>query len=87
MVDFISTLIALVVYCGLSWIVTAGIIKLITLCFGWPFSLLTATGIWLILALARSVFKPGPSGPAVMQPRRWGAPVTSPDRCRVRRRR
>jgi hypothetical protein len=37
--------------------VTAGIIKLITLCFGWPFSLLTATGIWLILALARSVFK------------------------------
>ena len=26
MVDFISTLIALVVYCGLSWLVTAGII-------------------------------------------------------------
>ena len=57
MVDFIATLIALVVYCGLSWLVTAGVIKLITLCFGWPFSLLAATGIWLILALARSVFK------------------------------
>lgn len=57
MVDFIATLIAFVVYCGLSWLVTVGIIKLITLCFGWSFSLLTATGIWLILALARSVFK------------------------------
>ena len=57
MVDFIATLIAFVVYCGLSRLVTVGIIKLITLCFGWSFSLLTATGIWLILALARSVFK------------------------------
>ena len=57
MVDFIATLIAFVVYCGLSWLVTVGVIKLITLCFGWPFSLLAANGIWLILALARSVFK------------------------------
>ena len=57
MVDLIAPLIALVVYCGLSLLVTAGVIKLITLCFGWSFSLLTATGIWLILALARSVFK------------------------------
>ena len=57
MVYFIATLIALVVCYGLSWLVTAGILKLITLCFGWPFSLLTATGIWLILALARNVFK------------------------------
>ena len=45
MVDFIATLIAFVVYCGLSWLVTVGIIKLITLCFGWSFSLLTATEI------------------------------------------
>ena len=57
MVDLIATLIALVVYCGLSWLVTVGVIKLITLCFGWPFSLLAATGIWLIMALARSIFK------------------------------
>ena len=57
MVDLIATLIALVVYCGLSWLVTVGVIKLITLCFGWPFSLLAATGIWLIMTLARSVFE------------------------------
>ena len=30
MVDLIATLIALVVYCGLSWLVTVGVIKLIT---------------------------------------------------------
>ena len=57
MVDFIATLIALVVYNCLSWLATVWIIKLITLCFDWSFSPLTATGIWLILALARSVFK------------------------------
>ena len=57
MVDFIATLIALVVYNCLSWLATVWIIKLITLGFDWSFSPLTATGIWLITALARSVFK------------------------------
>ena len=42
---------------ALSWIVTCGLIKLITLCFGWTFSWGTATGVWLIMSLARSVFK------------------------------
>lgn len=41
----------------ISWAVTVGIIKLITLCFGWNFSLLVATGIWLIMALLRSIFQ------------------------------
>lgn len=31
---------------GVSWIVTCGIIKLITLCFGWTFKWSIATGIW-----------------------------------------
>ena len=39
-----------------SWIVTCGIIKLITLCFGIAFSWLVATGVWLILLLLKSVF-------------------------------
>lgn len=39
-----------------SWIVTCGIIKLITLCFGVAFSWLIATGIWLVFLLLRSVF-------------------------------
>ena len=42
---------------GISWICTCGIIKLITLCFGWTFKWPVATGIWLIMFLLSSVFK------------------------------
>lgn len=42
---------------AISWIYTCGIIKLITLCFGWAFKWSTATGIWLIMYLLGSVFK------------------------------
>lgn len=42
---------------GLSWIVTCGIIKLITMCFGWTFKWSIATGIWLIMCLLQTVFK------------------------------
>ena len=41
---------------GLSWIITCGIIKLITMCFGWTFKWSVATGIWLIICIARSIF-------------------------------
>ena len=34
---------------GVSWIVTCGIIKLITMCFGLTFKWSIATGIWLII--------------------------------------
>lgn len=43
---------------GLSWAVIVGIIKLITLCFGWGFSLAHATGTWLVLVLLWIVFRP-----------------------------
>lgn len=39
-----------------SWIVTCGIIKLITMCFGWTFKWSIATGIWLIICILRSIF-------------------------------
>ena len=42
---------------GLSWITTCGIIKLITICFGWTFKWSIATGCWLIGLLLGSVFK------------------------------
>ena len=42
---------------GVSWIVTCGIIKLITMCFGWTFKWSVATGIWLIICILRSIFK------------------------------
>lgn len=41
---------------GLSWIATCGVIKLITMCFGWTFKWSMATGIWLILALLSATF-------------------------------
>ena len=41
---------------GFSWIVTCGIIKLITMCFGLTFKWSIATGIWLIICILRSIF-------------------------------
>ena len=42
---------------GISWIATCGIIKLITICFGWTFKWSIATGIWLIGLLLSATFK------------------------------
>lgn len=52
---FFTAIIVILAY-GLSWTVTVGIIKLITLCFAWKFNLLYATGIWLIILIARTIF-------------------------------
>lgn len=41
----------------ISWLMTCGLIKLITLCFGLTFSWAVATGIWFIMWLLRSIFK------------------------------
>lgn len=46
----------LVVLYGISWIATCGIIKLITMCFGWDFSWAIATGIWLIILILKNIF-------------------------------
>ena len=52
---FIVILLLAICY-AISWIITCGIIKLITICFGLTFSWAIATGIWLILCLLKSVF-------------------------------
>lgn len=50
-------LIAIIALCyGLSWLITCGIVKLITLCFEWTFKWSSATGIWLILCLLKTKF-------------------------------
>lgn len=51
----IAVLIFVVIY-GISWLVTCGIIKLITMCFGWTFKWSISTGIWLVLCVTKSVF-------------------------------
>lgn len=48
--------ISLVAGYAISWAITVGIIKLITMCFSIKFSLPVATGIWLILCLLKLVF-------------------------------
>lgn len=52
----IGVLFALVAVYALSWIVTCGIIKLITMCFGLTFTWGVATGIWLIWIMLKSLF-------------------------------
>ena len=52
---FIVILLLAICY-AISWIITCGIIKLITICFGLTFSWAIATGFWLILCLLMSVF-------------------------------
>ena len=41
----------------LSWIITVGIIKLITMCFGLTFKWSVATGIWLCLCVIQTWLK------------------------------
>lgn len=38
---------------GISWIITCGFVKLITMCLGLKFTWLIGTGVWLILYLLR----------------------------------
>ena len=52
----IVIILCLAILLGMSWIVTCGLIKLITMCFGLEFSWVVATGIWLILCMLKSIF-------------------------------
>ena len=52
----IAGLIITLFVAALSYFITCGIVYLITLCFGWTFSWLIASGIWLIMILLRSIF-------------------------------
>lgn len=47
----------ILLWCGGSWIITCGLIKLITLCLGLTFKWKIATGLWLILCLFRCFIK------------------------------
>jgi hypothetical protein len=54
-VGIFITLLIVVLY-ALSWLITCGLVKLITLCFGWAFSWPIATGIWLILVAVKHLY-------------------------------
>lgn len=40
---------------GISWITICGLVKLITMCFGWKFTWAIGTGVWLCLCLLSTV--------------------------------
>ena len=44
-----------ILLCGLSFLITAGILKLIFACFGLAFSWKIALGVWLILFLLNGI--------------------------------
>lgn len=44
---------------AISWAICTGLIYLICLCFSWEFSVLTATGIWLVICLINGAFSSG----------------------------
>lgn len=55
----IVALVAIVIFLvlgAISWLITCGIFYLITLCFSLEFSWLTATGVWLVMVLLKSIF-------------------------------
>ena len=43
----------------LSWFMTCGVLKLITLCFDWTFSWNVATGIWIIISFVKIILAKG----------------------------
>lgn len=45
----LAIILGVILAAGFSWITTCGIIKLITMCFGWTFKWSIATGIWLVI--------------------------------------
>ena len=55
--DILTIVLVFVGLVFLEWIITVGIIKLITMCFGWTFKWSIATGIWLIICILQSIFK------------------------------
>lgn len=56
-VVILGAILGIVMIFGLSWLMICGFVKLITLCFGWSFSWLVATGIWLLIFMFNLIFK------------------------------
>lgn len=57
MLGIILGILVIALIFGASWLMTCGLVKLITLCFGWTFTWPIATGVWLILIVLSSTFK------------------------------
>lgn len=56
MLNIIAAIALIVLLFGISWSICIGIIYLICLCFSWNFSIIAATGVWLIILLVKGAF-------------------------------
>ena len=52
----LAAIVIFLVLGAISWLITCGLFYLITLCFSLEFSWLTATGVWLVMILLKSIF-------------------------------
>lgn len=57
LITFIIGLVILIGSVFLNWLIVAGIVKVLSLCFGFAFSFKVATGIWLVILILESIFK------------------------------
>lgn len=53
----VGTIFLVALLLALDWAITVGIVYLIFKCFGWHFTLLIATGVWLIITFVGFIIK------------------------------
>lgn len=56
-VEALSIVLSFVFLVGLSWAVTSFLTWLVFLCFGFEFTFIKATGVWILLVVASIWFK------------------------------
>lgn len=57
LITFIIGIVILMSSMFLDWLIATGLVKLLSLCFGFTFSFKVATGIWLVILILRSIFR------------------------------
>lgn len=57
LITFIVGIVILMSSMFLDWLIAAGLVKVLSLCFGFTFNFKIATGIWLVLLILKSIFK------------------------------
>lgn len=54
--EILAVVFLFVVKVAINWAMAVAVYKLLTMCFGWPFSWAIATGVWLLWRAAWMLF-------------------------------
>lgn len=57
MIELLLIILLIVLVVGLDWLLTCGIVKILSLCFGFVFSWKIATGVWIIIIVIQILLK------------------------------